>query len=539
MNKKQKAAAQKAAQDLNFYGKRLRDKRLQCCERMISENPLLNGLDASVLEDWLLDNQPAKPEKAKREKAAGTDKPAAATIAAGVAALPQLPALVTSDRVIITAAQNNTAPDPAVWAELQRVAAALDAQIIVCPIWYNKNAFSAAAESEKEYFDPAFTPYLQTADFSLFDGRAIVHAAAAILATAKQPVTTPARLNAGELVTVAPATKQQMRTLPRSPAMPVKEAWTTGTVTGINYTRSRAGTEAAADHCFGGVLLEMGEDGKLASYNLTYKAGSIACIGLDQPAVVVLGDLHCERKDPAIWSETLHYLNCSQPSLIVVHDILHFETASHHNRNKGDHLYRMQDRLVLDDLRTVIEDLNTLAEIAPTMIVESNHNSALDNWLHDLSYQPKRDPKQAKLYYLLNYLFTDAVDQGVERTALQLAFENLDRFDALPELSDAVTWGRKDVSFMSHGFELSQHGHHGQNGASGSASQFKRWQVPMVTGHTHSPLIDGGRNPLFTVGVTASLDQGYNRGGASTWNQSHAAIYDNGSAQIIPIRRLF
>lgn len=538
MKKSQKTLLIQLAGDLNFYGKRLADKRLECAERMILENQQalanLNGLD---IVKFLLDNKPEKPEKLASKPA--SNKPAAATIASGIAALPELPALKTLDRVIITAAQNNTAPDPVAWSELQRVAEQLQAQIVVCPIWYNKAAFSAAVETDQEYFDPAFTPYLQTADFTLFGGRVVVHAAAAILATAKQPVTTPARLNAGELVTVAPATKQQLRTLPRSPATAIKEAWTTGTATGINYTRSRAGTEAAADHCFGGVLLELAEDDKIGSYNLTLKAGRIACVGLDQPVAVVLGDLHCERKDPEIWEATIQYLEQVQPELIAVHDILHFETASHHNRNKGDHLYRMQDRLVLDDLRTVITDLNTLAEIAPVFIVESNHNSALDNWVHDLSYQPKRDPKQAKLYYLLNYLFTDAVDHGVERTALQLAFENLDRFDALPELSDRVTWGRKDQAYIVAGFDLGTHGHHGQNGASGSASQFKRWQVPMITGHTHSPLIDGGRNPLFTVGVTASLDQGYNRGGASTWNQSHAAIYSNGMAQIIPIRRLF
>ena len=195
---------------------------------------------------------------------------------------------------------------------------------------------------------------------------------------------------------------------------------------------------------------------------------------------------------------------------------------------------------MVEDLRVVIEDLNALAAICSTvMIVESNHNSALDEWIHDIGYNPKRDPKQSKIYYLLNYLFADAVDNGNEKTALQLAFDNLDQFELLPPLADNVVFGRKDQAYIVAGWDLSCHGHHGQNGATGSASQFKRWQIPMITGHTHSPLIDYGRNPLLTVGVTASLDQGYNRGGASTWNQSHAVIFHDGTGQIVPCRGLY
>lgn len=537
IKKKHHKDALALAADLNFWGKRLRDKRLECADRIITGQGW--DLDASDLEAWLVANKPEKPEKVKREKTA-SDKPSAGTIAEGVAALPSLAALESRDRVIITAAQNNTAPDPKVWADLQALADHIDAQILICPIWYNKAAFSAAAESDREYFDPALVPFMQTADFSLFGGRVVVHAAAAILATAKQPVSTPVRLNAGELVTIVPATKQQMRTLPRSPATPIKEAWATGVITGINYTRSRAGTEAASDHCFGGVLIELAEDGRILTRNLMHGSNGFSLPVCDPVAAMVLGDLHCERKDPAIWQRTLDQVEAFRPDVVAVHDILHFETASHHGRNKGDHLYRMQDRLVIDDLRTVIQDLNRLAELAPTiMIVESNHNSALDNWIHDIGYNPKRDPKQAKLYYLLNYLFADAVDTGTERTALQLAFDNLNLFELLPSLADNVIFGRKDQAYIVEGFDLSCHGHHGQNGATGSASQFKRWQIPMITGHTHSPLLDGGRNPLLTVGVTAALDQGYNRGGASTWNQSHAVIFHDGTAQIVPCRGLF
>jgi hypothetical protein len=231
----------------------------------------------------------------------------------------------------------------------------------------------------------------------------------------------------------------------------------------------------------------------------------------------------------------LDLLDFCKPSLIVVHDILHFSTRSHHNRNDGKHLYQTKDQRVIDDLKTVIVDLNTLAEFAPVYVVESNHNSALDNWVHDIGYNPKRDPHQAKFYYLLNWLVCDALDDGNGQIALQVALENLDKFEDFPELSSRIEFGRMDQSFTRYGYELSAHGHKGQNGSAGSTGLFSRWGLPMVTGHTHSPAILGS---CVTVGVTASLQQGYNRGGGSSWQQSHAAVLPNGTAQIVPMRGL-
>lgn len=542
---KHSALVLRHANDFNYFGKRLKDKRLEVAEAIITELviedlPKAEKLEPSELVNWLDDNKPAKPEKGAR-KAAASNRPAANTIQQGFTDAPALPVLhADQDFVIITAAQNNTAPNLPAWQALCDFAAENSAKIVVMPIWYNKNAFSSAVEDEGERFDPVFLPYLLDKDTDLFENGAVTcRVSAAVPATAKLPVNAAATLNTGELVTVVASTKQQLKTLVRSPSMPIREAWATGAMTQINYTRSRAGSEATSDHVFGAVLIVRGLDGTLYPRNLVYKNGVIcdADSVADGQAVAVLGDLHCEMKDQKCWSDTLDFLERVQPSEIVVHDILHFQTASHHNRNDGKHLYKMRDRTVMQDLLEVITDLNTLAEIAPVYVVESNHNSSLDIWLSDISYNPKRDPKQAKLYYLLNWLVCDALDDPEQdgQLALKVAFENLDKFGEFPELNELVIFGKMDESAIRHGYDISQHGHKGQNGSAGSTGLFSRWSFPMVTGHTHSPAILG---KVLTVGVTASLQQGYNRGGGSSWNQSHALILPNGTAQIYPIRGL-
>jgi hypothetical protein len=526
------------ATDLNFYGKKLRDKRIEVAENIIDElqqqiGSEIDGMPSDLVA-WLDENKPAKPAKAAKAAKAAT-KPAANTLEAGHTTRQQLPRIETLDRVIVTSAQNNTEINTPAWQALQAFASEMQAQILILPVYYNKTAFSPSAESEGEYFAEALRPFMVLQDSAIFDGLVTLAALAAVVPTAKLPVNAASTLNAGELVTLVGSPKQQLKTLVSSPSLPTREAWSTGTITNLNYTRSRAGSEASADHTFGGILLDISPDGRIYSSNLVYKNGAIQHYLNDDQAVFVLGDLHCEMKDQDNWERTLDLLDFCNPSLIVVHDILHFSTRSHHNRNDGKHLYQTKDQRVLDDLKTVIVDLNTLAEIAPVYVVESNHNSALDNWLHDLGYNPKRDPHQAKFYYLLNWLVCDALDDGNGQIALQVALENLDKFEDFPELSGRIEFGRMDQSFTRYGYELSAHGHKGQNGSAGSTSLFSRWGLPMVTGHTHSPAILGS---CVTVGVTASMQQGYNRGGGSSWQQSHAAVLPNGTAQIVPMRGL-
>jgi hypothetical protein len=97
---------------------------------------------------------------------------------------------------------------------------------------------------------------------------------------------------------------------------------------------------------------------------------------------------------------------------------------------------------------------------------------------------------------------------------------------------------RQDESFIlckkqNGGIENGMHGHLGINGARPSPASFARLGRPATTAHTHScGIIDD----LYVAGVSAKLDQGYNKG-PSSWSQSHVLTLPNGKRQIVTIWR--
>ncbi|AKY02278.1 A1 protein [Vibrio phage vB_VorS-PVo5] len=539
-----------AAKDNNFWGKRLRERKLGLCDAIVKSCGLTQSqLESGILCDWLEAN---KPQPKAKPKVTAANKPDANTMTGESKQKLALMPTVEGQKFIVTTAQNNTNVSP-VFEQLKTLANEIDATLVVLPVFYNKNAFSSAVESEDEFFAQEVRPYLIENDSWLGEEMAVrVMPSAAVNPTAKYPINKGRDLMAGELVNIIPATKQQMLTKPRMPSQPISEAWATGCCTVYNYTRSGAGSEAEKNHVFGGLFVEVfdgqvnvtnlrqADDGSLMLLDSHEFGFDVYSYGTDKayrPAVV-LGDLHCEMQDKEAYAKTLNWLHTLKPSLVAVHDILHFETRSHHNRKSGKHLYKMQvlGQTVHNDLIKVIEQLNQIAETTDTVyIVESNHNSALDNWLDDSAYSPKNDPINAKLYYLLNYAMCEALEQGHDKTALELAFTEVLERANLPQLADNIEFGSMGVSKVVNGYDLSQHGHKGQNGSNGNTTLFSKWNVKMVSGHTHSPMIVGD---VYTVGVMAKLNQGYNVGGASSWNHANVVIHPNNTCQLVRVFNL-
>lgn len=530
-------------EDNNLLGKRKRDSRLEVVEDAIAAMGV--KADAATVMPLVITELESRKAAQKAKKPSASTKPAADTQTGYTESQRDSLPVLDGDVFIITSAQNNTITTGFEKQLLDVVSdmvqCDLDAKLIVMPVYYNKNAFSPAVEKEEEVFNPNILPYLQLDDCWLFERNACLLAStAAVLPTNKVPVNAAAKLNGGELITVVASPKQQYKTLPRLNDQSVTKAVTTGSCTAYNYTRSRAGAEAEKDHKQAAMIVYKCDSG----YNVTNvfqgKDGSLNVVlpELDYlygetPKACKLGDLHCEVADATYWSRTMDFLDKIKPKFVAVDDILHFSTRSHHNRHSGKHLYANRSESVENDLRQVIEQLTEVADIADCVyITESNHNSALDNWLDDSSVNPKMDSHNSKLYYLLNWLVCDTLDQGEhEKNALQIALENAD-LTQLPELPYNVNFGRMDKPCKPYMFDYSQHGHKGANGSAGNPNQFKDWNLKLITGHTHSPCIIGS---VYTTGVTARLNQGYNRGGASSWDHGHMFEYANGQVQLITL----
>ena len=96
-------------------------------------------------------------------------------------------------------------------------------------------------------------------------------------------------------------------------------------------------------------------------------------------------------------------------------------------------------------------------------------------------------------------------------------------------LCETVCFVDEGDSFMVDDIECAIHGHLGLGGSRGSPNQFRRLGVKATSAHTHSPKVVEGN---MVVGVSAKLDQGYNKGG-TTWAHAHGIHYHNGKRALL------
>lgn len=548
-NKDFKKAIIKIALDANYYGKRLRHKKLEVIEGKIFNLVHTFGDDTpevGQIVDWLEENKPA--QAIKKAAKAKSLKPLASTMTGNENRTRDTLQVIEGDVFIITSAQNNTSVS-SVFKQLKQAAIDLNAQLLVMPSYYNKKAFSASVESEDEFFDSAVTPYLVKED-SWLGGEDVVKIAAqsAIPITTKMPINSAQTLNNGELCTIVPHPKCQQRTLLKMAGEEIKTAWTSASCTQFNYIRGRAGSEAENVHAFGGVLVEIidgkpfvtniiqSQDGSLMFYDhelflYTYDRSKISS---SYRPVVVVGDSHFEVFDQSVFEDVKKVLRVSQAKMAVLHDIAHSESRNHHNIAKGSHWYKAKNTSVFDELKFVIDCVNIYAEcVDDVYLVQSNHNAVIDGWIDSplTASTIMYDTTNSKLYHLMKYLVCEAIDHGENHAGLMLAFQNAD-LTGLPLLADNVRWGAGHIPEVHYNVEYNTHGHKGANGAAKGLTTGKISQS-MCLGHTHSPEIAymTGRGGITTQGTTAKMDQGYNRGGGSSWAQASSITHSNGITQ--------
>jgi hypothetical protein len=509
----------KRAVDLNYYGKRLKATKLAVVENVLTALDLQRTVEAIDLMTFFDENRPVKPEVVKQQKALESYDP---TFNGSLTHRDDSIEVLPFGRYLISSAQNNTLAAP-VFKRLIDEAQARDARLILMPIKYTTTLES------RERKDPVYTPEVR--EFMIHDNVFIgscdlvrLAVTAAILPTAKQPINTAKTLNNGESLTIVASPKAQQATLPRPKGSRHRWTYTSRTCTQRHYTDSRAGDEAENEHTFGAIYLDVREDGTVIHQEIiATESGSFFNPIFETPEIlgIVAGDLHCEKTDPDSFDRLLGMIDHYNPKVVVTHDTLDFMSRNHHNIGSGRFLYQMGQRSVLEDLSDAIEALNKIAELTETVfVVRSNHDDALDQWLDSPHYRPDMDIINSKTYYYLKFCILEHLDDPTTDSlnCFELACRELS--GKVPELADNVVFGKLDQEFKINGIECGQHGHIGSGGARGSLKTFKGYQMATITGHTHAPARDGVN---IVVGVTGSLEMGYNKGG-SAWDRSNAII---------------
>lgn len=500
------------------------------------------------------------------------DEVKATTLVGRVKAVPTsefaVPKAGRVNRFILTCAQNNTEVHKPLWENLKSLAYHYDARIMVSRFVYDKRAQAAKLDKAQATgkavvvsardieWDPLVHPYLADDRVALAPGL-VWCGEMNILPTAVRPLS-GLEAYTGRKSSVIPHVKLAMVSVPSGKHEATKFVYTTGTVTQRNYIQRKEGLKAEFHHCYGALLVEVdGEgdwfvrqlnaDSRGVLHDLDLRVeGGVVTTGNTVEAIS-WGDIHAICLNKMVrrlaWGPTAvpndSMFSVLKPRYQFMHDLLDFRARNHHevkNSHKMFKRYVENEDNVRRELDRTFEFLRQAAQSrrAPdhdceTVVVDSNHDNALETWLRDTSH--KRDPLNAIIYLeleLAKYRSLAAMDDN---------FHLLEWAEAhvINGRGSGAKFLREDESFIicpdaNGGIECGMHGHLGPNGKRcPGATSFARMGRKAVVGHTHQAgILDG----VYTAGTSSNLDLEYNKG-PSSWSHSHVVTYPNGKRTII------
>lgn len=450
---------------------------------------------------------------------------------------------------IAISAQNNTFVHSDFVSSLEVLASERNAEIICGTFTYNKTGFQNLTKDDDDlWYDPRIKKYILDEPVMITDSL-MWCGELNILPTAVNPLSglhSYTRSASG----IVPHAKLQLESVPTHKDHPAKMMYTTGAVTKRNYIQKKAGQKAEFHHVFGALLIEVDSDGDWfvrqligeketgCFYDLNKYYTPKGSYEVNQVEAINWGDLHSEKKDEVVYNVSFgnsvnSIINTLKPKYQFVHDVLDFTSRNHHNIN--DPYFRFSKYInnqdsVKDNIFDVIGTLKMMnRDFCQTVVVESNHDLALEKWLKTADY--KTDPANAIFFLECQLKKYKTLERGETNFSI---FEWAVKRNA-QELRDVI-FLKTDESFRicdtdGNGIECGQHGHNGANGSRGGIAVFQKLGSRYNTGHTHTATIKDG---VYCAGVSGKLDMGYNVGGSS-WSHSHIITYPNGKRCIITI----
>lgn len=446
-------------------------------------------------------------------------------------------------RFVITSAQNATPVHRAFLASLQAYAAWNRAQLIVVPYRY-KNPTSMWSENAKhdDWWAPELAPYL-------LDKRIELNRHLMLLADIKTQPTSSAPLGGFETITggrsaIIGHPRLELKTVATPQNKLPKILTTTGAVTEKNYIPSKAGKQGEHHHTFGACVVELKgdvfhirqinalDDGSFMDLDCEYRGGRVKR-GIRAKALV-MGDSHVEFIDPGVVEATFGkkgIVATLRPEFLVWHDLTDFFSRNHHHRGEVFTNYAKYHAKA-DDVRAELQrTFDFVTRNTPpntkNVFVPSNHPDALAKWVKEAD--PKTDPQNA-LFWAETFV---EMCKGAKMT--ENGASTIDPFvywarHMMPAAND-THFLHRDESFQLAGIEVGYHGDRGPNGAKGTLKGFTKIGVKTITGHSHSPGIEGG---AYRVGTNSRLKLEYTSG-PSSWLHTDCLVYANGKRSLLSV----
>lgn len=435
---------------------------------------------------------------------------------------------------VITTAINDSSTNDAFLETLLAYCDYNKAELLIVPIKYKNNCDEYTWDEELDdfYIDENIN---LTRDLTLFAG-------VPISPTAANPLTSFEILSRGKSA-IIPHPQLMMKCVAVDHINKGAILYTTGCISNMTYTATKAGERANISHSMSALIVEEDDDiddfhirvlncdqhGGFYDLEKYYSRDFIW--NLKNVPAIVIGDEHVAHLDLAVVDATFKsydsLINSLNPVHIVRHDVLDFYASNHHHKNDFFLQYKKfldGTHIVEDELVDTIEYLiGTTPKSSTSIIVSSNHNDHLTRWLQEGN--PKLEPWNAKLYHKLMYLKLASIEKEEHLTPFELWYNN--EFDF-----DSIRFIKESESFKIMDIELALHGHYGTNGSRGSALQYSKLGIKTIIGHSHTPMIIGD---CFQVGHSCKSKMGYNQG-PSSWHNAHCIIHQDGSRQMVFIK---
>jgi hypothetical protein len=458
---------------------------------------------------------------------------------------------LTAKRFVFTSAQNNTYLHEGFWGSLIKFCEFNNATLCVSKYTYNKAGWrkngglsqcSTSAKEEGLWYDSRIEPYVLNEATKVANGL-IFCGELDILPTAKMPLSGLDNYT-GPNSAIVPHAKLQMQSCATMKHEAAKFLYTTGTCTLRNYIERKAGQVATFHHVFGALYVEIDDsgdwfvrqlnadaDGSFYDLDLHYSPIGVSA---SEPPLVTLGDIHVEKLDRDQFAGALAMLTTLKPRSIFLHDLIDFEARNHHN--KKDTIWLVDQHFnrgssVEHGLLSGVRFLASLRQQFPDTrlySVRSNHDEAFSRWVKEGTNYP--DPVNERFWHECRAVWLSYIELGKKFDPFSYTMRRL-AVTAKLDISN-VRFLLEDESHVELDIEHAMHGHLGPNGSRGSPKGFRQIGRRANTGHTHSAgILDG----IYTGGVLASLDMGYNKG-PSSWSCSHILTLPNGKRQIITQR---
>lgn len=466
-----------------------------------------------------------------------------------------------SKRFIVTYAQNATPVNEKFFASLQTYMQHNNAELIVIPGRYkNPTSTFAKHDANAEWWDERLSPYIlgrmveikkrnargkvvtknvmRPGRRRLCEGLTVL-GDISVQPTASNPLSR-FEVHAGESSCIVGHPKRALQVVPTSTRYP-RVMWSTTACTRPNYTDSKAGKVGAVHHVIGAVVVEVEKSGLFHVRHISANWRTGVFTDLDttytpsgaQPAAqaetLALGDYHDGREDRTVLKATVELFEQLRPKALVLHDFFDMHTRNHHSKDKPRVKFNNFSKQVEHEVEHAVKSLNWVAGWGDgkhqTIVVRSNHDEALERWLEE--HEDRLDPINAPYYHdLWARAYALRKQQGYWSDLFPMEAARLG-------IEGNVRFLRRNESFLVKGVEHGFHGDKGVNGARGHNRSYNKLGVKVTKGHDHTPgILDG----VYSVGVTATLDHGYNLL-PSTWMNAHVVQYADGKRAVIIIQQ--